>query len=118
MSDTFKALLLTQNTAGKTVAEIRQLSNADLPEGDVLVAVDYSSLNYKDGLAVTGKGKIVRTWPMRGTLHFVAAADVRWMLELLAGRVMAGNAARLQRQFDLDEAERRAHIFSSGNNET
>ena len=64
MSDTFKALLLTQDDAGKTTAEVRQLTNNDLPAGDVLVAVDYSSLNYKDGLAITGKGKIVRTWPM------------------------------------------------------
>ncbi len=65
MPDTFKALMLTQDDAGKTVAEVRQLTHDDLPEGDVLVAVDYSSLNYKDGLAITGKGgKIVRTWPM------------------------------------------------------
>jgi acrylyl-CoA reductase (NADPH) len=64
MSDTFKSLMLTQDDTGKTIAEIRQLSNDDLPAGDVLVAVDYSSLNYKDGLAITGKGKIVRTWPM------------------------------------------------------
>ena len=61
--DTFKALVLTQDD-GKTVAAIRQLSNDDLPQGDVLVAVEYSSLNYKDGLAITGKGKIVRQWPM------------------------------------------------------
>lgn len=64
MPDTFKTLMLTQDDAGKTVVAIRQLGDADLPEGDVLVAVDYSSLNYKDGLAITGKGKIVRTWPM------------------------------------------------------
>ncbi len=64
MSDTFKSLVLTQDDAGKTIAEVRQLTNDDLPEGDVLVAVDYSSLNYKDGLAITGKGKIVRTWPL------------------------------------------------------
>lgn len=64
MSDNFKALVLTQDDAGATVAEVRRLTNDDLPAGDVLVAVDYSSLNYKDGLAVTGKGKIVRTWPM------------------------------------------------------
>jgi hypothetical protein len=47
---------------------------------------------------------IIRTWPMRGTLHFVAAADVRWMLELLTPRVLAGNSRRLQQHFDLDEA--------------
>ena len=61
--NTFKALVLNQEH-DRTVANIRTLSEADLPDGDVLVAVDYSSLNYKDGLAVTGKGKIVRTFPL------------------------------------------------------
>jgi Winged helix DNA-binding domain len=46
---------------------------------------------------------IVRTWPMRGTLHFVAAADARWLTRLLAPRVMARNAARLKRDVDVDE---------------
>ena len=64
MPNTFKALMLTQDDTGKTIAGVRQLTDDDLPAGDVLVAVDYSSLNYKDGLAVTGKGKIVRSWPM------------------------------------------------------
>ena len=63
MPDTFKALVLTQED-GKTVSSIRELSDADLPDGDVLLAVEYSSLNYKDGLAITGKGKIVRQWPL------------------------------------------------------
>lgn len=49
-------------------------------------------------------GSIVRTWPMRGTLHFVAPADVRWMLQLLASRVVAANRARIERDFGLDEA--------------
>ncbi|MCB1778022.1 MAG: oxidoreductase [Candidatus Competibacteraceae bacterium] len=61
--NTFKALVLTQEDK-KTIATIKQLTIGDLPEGDVLVAVEYSSLNYKDGLAVTGKGKIVRQFPM------------------------------------------------------
>jgi hypothetical protein len=47
--------------------------------------------------------KIVRTWPMRGTLHFVAAADVRWMLELLTPRIVAGPARRVHEQMGLDE---------------
>ena len=37
---------------------------------------------------------IVRTWPMRGTLHFVAAKDIRWMLQLTASRAIAGAASR------------------------
>lgn len=47
---------------------------------------------------------IVRTWPMRGTLHFVTAADVRWMLKLLTPRIITGSARRLKQQFDLDDA--------------
>src|SRR5471030_753416 len=42
-------------------AELCELSDADLPEGDVTVAVSHSSLNYKDGLAVTGAGKLARS---------------------------------------------------------
>jgi hypothetical protein len=47
---------------------------------------------------------IVRTWPMRGTLHFVAAADVRWMLALLTPRVIAGQHGR-HRQLELDQSD-------------
>jgi acrylyl-CoA reductase (NADPH) len=64
IANTFNALVLTQDDAKKTHSEIRELTAADLPDEEVLVAVEYSSLNYKDGLAVTGKGKIVRQWPM------------------------------------------------------
>jgi hypothetical protein len=46
---------------------------------------------------------LVRSWPMRGTLHFVAAADLRWMLALLTPRVIAGAAAREKREHALDE---------------
>lgn len=46
---------------------------------------------------------IVRTWPMRGTLHFVAPADIRWMLALLTPRVIAGQRSR-HRQLELDQA--------------
>ncbi len=46
---------------------------------------------------------IVRSWPMRGTLHFVAPQDLRWMLALLTPRIIAGSASRY-RQLELDEA--------------
>ena len=64
MTDRFRALMLHQDAQGRTQAEVQNLTEADLPEGDVLVAVEYSSLNYKDGLAITGKGKVVRNFPM------------------------------------------------------
>ncbi|WP_163372821.1 MDR family oxidoreductase [Endozoicomonas acroporae] len=59
----FKALVLNQQD-NNTVVSIEQLDESTLPAGDVIVAVDYSSLNYKDGLAITGKGKIIRDFPM------------------------------------------------------
>ena len=59
----FNALVLEQQD-GKTLAEVKQLDLADLPDEEVLVEVSYSSLNYKDGLAVTGTGKIVHSFPM------------------------------------------------------
>lgn len=59
----FRALVL-DHVDGQLRSEIKNLKISDLPEGDVLIRVSYSSLNYKDGLAVTGRGKIVRNYPM------------------------------------------------------
>src|ERR1700756_3012303 len=59
----FTALMLTQ--AGRaTEAALVALTEGDLPAGDVDVRVDYSSLNFKDALAITGRGAIVKRWPM------------------------------------------------------
>ena len=58
----FKALLL-QNTDGFT-ASVAEVDEAQLPEGDVTVSVAYSTLNFKDGLAITNKSPVVRVWPM------------------------------------------------------
>jgi NADPH:quinone reductase and related Zn-dependent oxidoreductases len=63
MGDTIIALVLRQE-ADTINAEIEELDNDDLPPGDVIIKVDYSSLNYKDGMALTGKGNIIRSYPM------------------------------------------------------
>jgi len=63
MSDTFNAVV-AEEVDGKSKAALKQLSLKDLPDNDVLVEVAYSSLNYKDGLAVSGRGKIARKYPM------------------------------------------------------
>jgi acrylyl-CoA reductase (NADPH) len=60
---TFKALLATQD-AGKFRASIQQLDRESLPPGEVTIRIKYSSLNYKDGLAVTGKPGVIRKFPM------------------------------------------------------
>lgn len=58
----FKALLL-ENAEGFT-ASVQDVDESRLPAGDVTVSVAYSTLNYKDGLAITNKGPVVRNWPM------------------------------------------------------
>src|SRR3954464_10765625 len=63
MPDTFRAFVADEKD-GKYSADFRDLSAADLPAYPVLVDVAYSTVNYKDGLAVTGKGKIVRKFPL------------------------------------------------------
>ncbi len=80
----FKALLLHKDADGFR-AGIETLDDARLPplsEGGVLVAVDYSTLNYKDGLALTDKGPVVRTWPMvpgiDGAGTVLESRDPRW----------------------------------------
>jgi len=50
--------------SGTGLAEVQTRTDEDLPEGDVTVDVAYSSLNYKDGMSVTGRGKIARSFPM------------------------------------------------------
>lgn len=79
---TFRALILEQRDDAVR-ASIRDLPADSLPEGDVLVRVAFSSLNFKDGLAVTGKGRVVRGYPMvpgidlAGTVVESASPDFR-----------------------------------------
>lgn len=63
MSGTFRAIVANQTDAGYT-SEVKEITLEDLSAGDVVVDVAYSTLNYKDGLAVTGKGKICESFPM------------------------------------------------------
>jgi acrylyl-CoA reductase (NADPH) len=58
----FKALVLDKSEGFR--AEVREVDDSFLPEGDVTVAIDYSTLNYKDGLAITNRLPVVRNWPM------------------------------------------------------
>lgn len=59
----FKGWLLNKGDGGVDVA-LADIDEARLPAGDVLLAVEYSTLNYKDGLAITHRGPVVRQWPM------------------------------------------------------
>ena len=68
------------------------------------VGLRTESATEKDVEQALADRTILRTWPMRGTLHFVDAEDARWMLELMTPRVVAANTRRLQQQHGLDEA--------------
>jgi acrylyl-CoA reductase (NADPH) len=63
MSDSFQAILIGKTDQGQTV-EMKKLTDADLMEGDVTVEVEHSTVNYKDGLALTGKAPILRKYPL------------------------------------------------------
>lgn len=123
--DTFRAMVIDQ-VDGKPKAGFRDLTLGDLPDNDVLVKVEYSTLNYKDGLSLTGKGRIARRFPMvagadlAGTV--VESRDPAWkagdkvvvngwgMSETEWGgytgyeRVKAGWLTRLPSAFSLEEA--------------
>jgi len=77
----FRALV-TDNAAGTVTASVQELDEAALPAGDVRVAVQYSSLNYKDGLVVGGAGGLVKKYPhvpgidLAGTV--LESRDARW----------------------------------------
>jgi acrylyl-CoA reductase (NADPH) len=63
MADKFRALLVTKDGDRQSVT-VTELTDADLMEGDVTVAVEHSTVNYKDGLAITGKAPIIRKFPL------------------------------------------------------
>ncbi|MEM5471281.1 MDR family oxidoreductase [Hoeflea sp. AS60] len=64
MQDRFKGILLTRDENKVMSVNVTELGLDDLMEGDVVVEVEWTTVNYKDGLAVTGKGPVVRRWPM------------------------------------------------------
>ena len=72
MSETFRALLATD---AHTPAAFTSLTDADLPDGDVTVAVAYSSLNFKDGLTVTGALPIIQRYPMICGIDLAGTVD-------------------------------------------
>ncbi|MGL4973814.1 MAG: alcohol dehydrogenase catalytic domain-containing protein, partial [Bosea sp. (in: a-proteobacteria)] len=71
---TFKALVVTKSESGQSVA-FRDFDESELMEGDVTVAISHSTVNYKDGLALTGKAPVVRRWPMIPGIDFAGTVE-------------------------------------------
>jgi acrylyl-CoA reductase (NADPH) len=64
MSDTFRAILVSRDEEKKQSVDFVDMRDEELMEGDVTVAVEATTVNYKDGLAITGMAPVVRRWPM------------------------------------------------------
>ncbi|MDE0538014.1 MAG: oxidoreductase [Rhodospirillales bacterium] len=76
MADTFRALMLRRGEDGKTVtSEMEDVAVGDLPDGEVTVAVEYSNLNYKDGLILQGLGGLVRNYPHIGGIDYAGTVE-------------------------------------------
>lgn len=74
----FNALVLNKEESDEESvfsADLTEVDEADLPEGDVTVDIDYSTINYKDGLAITNTSPIVRTWPMVPGVDFAGTVS-------------------------------------------
>ncbi|MGW8590102.1 acrylyl-CoA reductase (NADPH) [Dietzia sp. NPDC055343] len=74
MSENFRAVLISGGDSGHS-AEVADVSPAQLPEGDVTVRVACSTLNYKDALAITGRGSVVRSFPMVPGIDFAGTVE-------------------------------------------
>lgn len=70
MSDRFKAILVSRDEEKRQSVNVAELSEADLMEGDVTVEVEATTVNYKDGLAITGKSPVIRRWPLVPGIDF------------------------------------------------
>jgi len=80
----FEALQLTKDENGQRAAWT-QLTDADLMDGDVTVRITHSTVNYKDGLAITGKAPVVRRWPMVPGIDFAGVVETSSHAEFKPG---------------------------------
>lgn len=80
----FKALLLSKDDKGVS-AEITEMDESQLPDGDVLVSVEYSTLNYKDGLVLNGLGGLTREFPHVGGVDFAGTVEESTHADFKAG---------------------------------
>lgn len=80
----FKAIVIEKDEQAGYRASLKDVDDSALPEGEVTVRVDYSTINYKDGLAITGKSPVVRKFPLHAGIDFAgvveASSDARFKL--------------------------------------
>lgn len=92
---TFRALVLNQGADRKVSGAVETLPDDRLPAGDVVVAIDYSTLNYKDGLVLTTGGGLVKTWPHVGGIDFAGTVETSENVAFKAGDKVVLNGYRV-----------------------
>ena len=91
--------IMVDKIDGAYTVKLVQLDDADLPEGDVTVDISYSALNYKDCLAITGKGPVVRKFPMVPGVDLAGTVETSTHPEFRVGdEVMNGAIRSLTKQ--------------------
>ena len=94
--DSFKALLIEERD-GKVVNGFVRMTESQLDSGNVTIRVAYSSVNYKDALAATGAGRILRKYPLVGGIDLagtvVSSTDARWHAPSRAPRTVRSPSA-------------------------
>lgn len=82
MANTFRAILITRDEERRQSVEVTEVDEADLMDGDVTVAIEATTVNYKDGLAITGKSPVVRRFPLIPGIDLagsvVASSNPEW----------------------------------------
>jgi len=82
VTETFKAILVSRDAEKKQSVTVSDLTEADLMEGDVTVAIEATTVNYKDGLAITGMAPVIRRWPLVPGIDFagtvVSSSHTDW----------------------------------------
>jgi acrylyl-CoA reductase (NADPH) len=91
----FRALVLTQGPDRKVSGSLETLDEDRLPAGDVTVAVEYSTLNYKDGLVLTSGGGLVKSWPHVGGIDFAGTVEASEHAGFKAGDKVVLNGWRV-----------------------
>ncbi|MEJ2296966.1 MAG: oxidoreductase [Woeseiaceae bacterium] len=110
--DSFRAFRIDEHD-GKVIAGFRDLTLDDLTEGNVVVRVTHSTINYKDALAATGKGKILRRYPLNGGIDFAGVVVSSEDTEFQPGTEVVMNGCGLSETVDGGYSEY-ARVDSAG----
>jgi acrylyl-CoA reductase (NADPH) len=99
MAATIRALVLEQGADKKVTSAIKEMPEDQLPPGEVTVKVEYSTVNYKDGMIVTTGGRLVRNWPHVGGIDLVGTVEKSDSPDFKPGDKVLVNGYRLGELF-------------------